>query len=97
MSRRNRRKIQRSGNQPCEICGLETPLQEHHIRGRDIENANKQFNLVALCPTCHDRVHCGLIIIEGWFMTTSGNKLIYHQKGENSITGNKISPPKYSP
>lgn len=97
MSKQNLRKIKRSGCQECEICNLETPLQEHHIRGREIPNCNKEWNISWICPTCHDRVHIGLVVIEGWFNTTNGRMLLWHNKGEPSITGENISPPPYSP
>lgn len=97
MSKKNIRKNKRSGNQGCEVCTLQTPLQEHHIRGRNIPNCNKPFNIVFLCPTCHDRTHVGLTVIEGWFNSTTGRILLWHNKGEESITGNNISPPRYSP
>lgn len=97
MSKKNIRKIKRFGNEACEICGLKTPLQEHHLRGRDVPNCNKRGNLAWICPTCHDRTHLGFIVIEGWFNTTEGRKLLWHNREEESITGEKISPPPYSP
>jgi uncharacterized protein YlaI len=95
MSKKNTRKSKRSGIRSCEICEVVTPLQEHHLRGRKIPNANSSFNLTWICPTCHDRTHLGLIIIEGWFSTTDGEELIWHNEGEPSITGLDIIPPKY--
>ena len=97
MSKKNLRKYKRSGNSECEICEIETPLQEHHIRGREIPDYNNVNNISWICPTCHDRVHLGLIIIEGWFNTTKGRELLWHNNNEQSITGKSISPPSYSP
>ena len=97
MSRANLRKIKRSGTESCEICKTVTPLQEHHIRGREVPNFNAKNNIVWICPTCHDRCHIGLVIIEGWFNTSTGRQLLWHNKGDESITGEKISPPPYSP
>ena len=69
---------------------------EHHIRGRDIPNANKQFNLASVCPCCHDDIHIGIeVVLEGWFSTTSGRKLFWHRKGEPEKMGPGIIPPLY--
>ncbi len=97
MSKKNLRKYKRSGNSECEICEIETPLQEHHIRGREIPDCNNVNNIAWCCPNCHDSIHLGLIIIEGWFNTTKGRELLWHNENEQSITGKSISPPSYSP
>ena len=97
MSKKNIRKYKRSGNDKCEICETKTPLQEHHIKGRDIPDYNNISNRIWCCPTCHDRIHVDLIVIEGWFNTSQGRELLWHNNDELSITGKKISPPHYSP
>jgi 5-methylcytosine-specific restriction endonuclease McrA len=76
-----------SGNRNCDICGDVEYLEEHHIRGRKIKNANKMFNIANICPNCHYKVHLGDIIIEDWKTTEKGRKLIWHEKGNFSITG----------
>jgi hypothetical protein len=97
MSKKNIRKIKRSGTEPCEVCNIVTPLQEHHLRGREVLGWNHANNKVWICPTCHDRCHLGLIVIEGWFNTSEGRQLIWHNNTDESVTGNNISPPSYSP
>ena len=87
-----RKQINRSGKNPCQICGEPHILQTHHIDGRDIPNANHSSNLADLCPTCHNNVHWGEVIIERWVMTSSGMELIWHKKGEESLTGDNSSP-----
>lgn len=80
----------RSGTQQCPICGNQVPLVEHHISGRDIPNFDQPFNICWICSTCHDLVHISSnkdsIVIEGYFNTTEGRKLIFHYKNEPSLT-----------
>jgi len=99
MSRKNIRKMMRSGTQACPICSREVPLVEHHINGRGVPHWNDPWNIVSICATCHDMVHMNKlsnrIIIEGWFKTTSGRELLWHHAGEESITGEESEPPVY--
>lgn len=88
---KKRKEINRSGTEFCEICKTQNILIIHHINGRKIHHANKPFNLVNICDCCHRRVHMGEIIIENWFMTSVGRKLIWHHKGENSLTDEKAN------
>ena len=87
-----RRKINRSGKYPCTICGQTSILVEHHISGRDIPDANKWWNLAAVCDNCHKKLHSNIIIIEKWASTTSGRKLLWHYKNEKSLTGQDSTP-----
>lgn len=95
MSRKNARKMMRSGCMSCPISGYTGPLVEHHIHGRDVPDAEGEWNKVWLSPNIHDAVHCGSIVIEGWFQTTSGRELIWHKAGEESVTGMDAEPPSY--
>ena len=92
MKRLIKKKICREGKQICPICDQQEILVEHHIRGRKLLNANKMFNLLYVCPNCHQKIHYGQIIIEGYFMTTNGMKLIWHNEGEESLTGDDAKP-----
>ena len=80
MTKYKLRKQNRSGTYPCEICKQIVPLVEHHINGRDIPNWNKPWNIVWICPNCHDKIHMTppKIIIQGWYMTTTGRVLIFN-------------------
>lgn len=82
-----------SGKCKCEICGNSEILINHHIKGRDIPNANHKSNLCLICSNCHMGIHYGNIIIEKWVMTSCGNQLFWHKKGENSFTGEDSTPP----
>jgi hypothetical protein len=86
MSKANKRKYKSSGRQPCEICKRATYLEEHHLRGRNVENPHGDYNVCTICPCCHNEVHHGDIIIEGRFMTDH-YELIWHNEGDESITG----------
>ncbi len=48
----------------CERCGRRTMVQPHHVFGRGQESCRRMdlpISLIALCVTCHDRVHWGRI------------------------------------
>lgn len=69
----------------CEICGKQGE-EIHHINEQHMADdkgviehfhKNHKANLVCLCGECHDKVHSGEILIEGWKMTGDGKKLIF--------------------
>jgi hypothetical protein len=71
----------------CEICN-HTAQHEHHIVSKSFKGSNKAHNIAHLCASCHHDLHHGpKIIIEGRFLTDDGYTLIWHMKGEESITG----------
>lgn len=41
----------------CCLCGSLHNVQVHHIVPKEEGGANDYDNAIALCPTCHDRVH----------------------------------------
>lgn len=92
LKREIQRKANRSGNVPCEICGTKTILEQHHIRGRKIANANKDFNLANICPNCHTKIHNGIVIVEDRVLTTDGYQLVWHHYKEASFTGRDAIP-----
>lgn len=75
--------------QHCDICNELITLDSHHIQSACYGGLNIDWNKCDICPNCHRKIHTGLIIIEGWFSTTSkiGRTLIWRNKGEESITG----------
>lgn len=81
-----------SGTKKCDICGIETFLEIHHINGRKIDNYNDDFNLTDICPNCHSEVHNGLKIIEKWIMSTTGRLLLWHYKHDESISNMDAKP-----
>jgi hypothetical protein len=81
-----------SGKMQCPICKEQHFLTTHHIHGRKIPDYNHESNLADICENCHRKVHEGVIIIEGWFLTTEGNELIWHEVGEISLSGNDAIP-----
>jgi uncharacterized protein YlaI len=95
MSKKNVRKWKRSGTEECDICEEETPLVEHHIHGREVRDAEKPWNKTWICPNCHDKVHLGHIIIEGWFLTSKGMELIWRKSGDSEQVSEGASPPTY--
>ena len=92
MNDKAKRKRNASGKEKCDVCNNIEFLEGHHIRGRKIKNCDFSFNIANICPNCHFKVHLGEIILENWVSSTSGRILLWHNKGENSITGNDAVP-----
>ena len=91
-----KKEMNSSGIHPCDICHYKTFLHTHHIGGREIPNADFDFNLADVCPNCHNEIHYGRIIIEGWFTTTNGMELLWHKKDESGFTDEKAEPHLFS-
>jgi len=95
MSLKDKRKAARSGTQDCPICENKRLLIEHHIHGRDHPDCHKAWNRCYICASCHDDVHEGRVIIEGWIQTTMGKKLIWRRSGEAPIVNDGAKPNLY--
>jgi len=87
-----RKKINRSGVYPCQVCNTKNLLIEHHINGREIPNANDPTNLCYICDNCHRKIHEALLIIEGWFSTSNGPELLWHSVDKKSFSGQNAKP-----
>ena len=87
-----KRKSNSSGQSACDLCKDLEFLEEHHIRGRKIKNANMPFNIANICPNCHFKIHLGEYVIEDWLKSSCGRVLIWHKKDEDSITGDDAIP-----
>jgi len=92
MKKEIKKKINRTGKMPCDICKEKNILVIHHIRGRKIPKYNHKSNICDLCSNCHNKIHNGLIIIEDWITTTSGRELIWHKSNEQSLTNRDATP-----
>jgi len=72
----------------CQICNKETDfIKEHHIHSKSLGGKDSPYNIASICSDCHDKVHYGLIIIEGKFGSVNGNILIWRKFIDESITG----------
>jgi DNA mismatch repair protein MutS len=70
----------------CQVCG-EKAQEIHHISEQRFADddgfingkfhKNDKFNLVCLCEKCHDNVHHGNLVINGYKQTTNGVVLEY--------------------
>lgn len=96
MSQKSKRVAARSGTLYCPICNKQRILVEHHIHGRDFPDYNKPWNRCFISADCHDEVHAGRIIIEGWASTSEGRKLIWRKAGEEALVNDGAKPPLYS-
>jgi len=72
-------------------CQYSLPLDTHHIHMQctaseegfiDHYHKNDLHNLVSLCKVCHQEVHLGKIIIEGYIEMDTGKKLEWFRKEE---------------
>jgi hypothetical protein len=85
----------RSGSMRCPICNEPRLLVEHHIHGRDIIEKNRLWNRCWICASCHDEVHSGKIVLEGWISTTEGKNLIWRTQIEAPIANDGAMPKLY--
>ena len=95
IKRKNIKILAKSGNGVCPICEKQEILVEHHIRGKKIPNPNHMSNLAYVCSNCHNKIHHGIIVLEGYFNTTDGMKLFWHYYKDESFTGEHIKPHLY--
>lgn len=70
----------------CEICLTENYQHKHRIISGAYGGKYTKNNVAKLCATCHTKVHEGLLVIEGIFLTTIGYRLLWHKVDEMSIT-----------
>ena len=71
----------------CALC--DEPVDDiHHINPQNLANEsghighfhkNHKYNLIPLCKKHHEMVHKGLIVINGFVMTTEGLRLHYEE------------------
>jgi hypothetical protein len=87
VTRKDKRKINSTGKEFCEVCNEQHFLVQHHILGRKIKRANAHNNLANICSNCHLKIHKGEIIIEKRTMTTAGYVLLWHERTAESVTG----------
>ena len=69
----------------CEVCGFDekSALHAHHMIPRIDENStDTNENIAIVCANCHNLIHACEIILEGRFLTSSGNKMFWHKRGE---------------
>ncbi len=58
-----RRMVRKEAAFGCVVCGLPV-IEYHHIKPWSKEKKHEVENLIALCPSCHQRVHNKLISSE---------------------------------
>jgi DNA mismatch repair protein MutS len=84
-------KCNNCGKRDKKMCV--TFLESHHIEfQKDCVNGfgknkkhikkNQESNITILCLQCHDKVHTGEIIIDGYKMTSKGKTLIINQSSD---------------
>ncbi len=87
----------------CSICKSKTE-EVHHINEQQFANQNGMidyfhknnlFNLVQLCHKCHNDVHNGKLIIDGYVQTSNGVEL-QHKYSESKSSEIKANKKKYT-
>ena len=89
----------------CLICDRDA-VDVHHIKFQSTANSNNiidshivkddKSNLVPLCKECHDNVHNGNLIINGYLQSSKGIKLDYHYLQEKDFLEKKNKRKKFS-
>jgi len=82
----------------CKICG-ENATESHHINPQiladkngfiDHFHKNREFNLIAVCDSCHNKIHYGILEVHGYKETSEGKKVDYNITDAKSILYDKI-------
>lgn len=68
----------------CYFCGVDdyALLHCHRILPGEDGGRYTEANVVVVCSNCHNRVHDGQIMIERWYSTTGGTKVLHFWEGE---------------
>jgi DNA mismatch repair protein MutS len=75
----------------CQVCGKKA-MEVHHIKQQKdadhvgnvgIKHKNHASNLVPLCEECHNQVHHGELVINGYIHTSIGRRLDVSQVKKN--------------
>lgn len=79
----------------CEICKKPFEfLDKHHIHSLSLGGYNSSWNIAHICCNCHRLTHKGKVILEGRFITSDGERLVWRLFNKPSITG-VDDPPVY--
>jgi len=98
VSKKNKHKAMAAGYGECPVDKTYSgPLVRHHIRGRNVRDWNKGWNVVYVSPNTHALIHEGRITIDGWFLTSSGRELIWHYEKEQPVTAAETDKPYIIP
>ncbi len=89
----------------CCVCDKKAE-DVHHIKFQCTANSNNiidthivkdvKSNLVSLCKKCHNEVHNGQLIINGYIQTSNGVKLDYKYISNDEFKEKKKNNKKYS-
>lgn len=63
----------------CDICGIITNTDSHHIIPQSQGGNNKKYNKCNLCGTHHREVHAEKFQILGWRTSSVGRILLFNQ------------------
>jgi hypothetical protein len=61
----------------CRACGSKQDLEHHHIRGRQVKDAETTGNICLLCGDCHDLRHVKRTLV----ITGNANQLLTFELG----------------
>ena len=92
MSKKNLKAFARSAQRSCDVCKHYFPLVRHHLNGREIPKYDEPFNVAEVCPNCHQDIHSGEVVVEGWMQTSVGRELIWRNKNSDPVTDRSCTP-----
>ena len=52
--------LQRDGWR-CQLCGSKENLHVHHKQLRSQQGKDEESNLITLCASCHEKLHCSAL------------------------------------
>ena len=82
--------------QPCDwlryLAWCATDGRKEYKILREIPDWNASWNEAYICASCHDEVHAGRMVIEGYVMTTDGLVLEHHKVDRSVIEGGGVVP-----
>jgi 5-methylcytosine-specific restriction endonuclease McrA len=53
-----RKQVLRRDGWICQVCGARRDLQVHHKQLRSQQGNDENSNLITLCASCHEKLHC---------------------------------------
>ena len=73
----------------CHFCPVDKYdlLDVHRIVPGAAGGKYTPANSVTVCSNCHRRIHAGEIIIERWYPTSAGVKILHYYENGNELWG----------
>jgi len=72
------KKAFKESQKQCRLCGndIYSTLDVHRITPGEDDGKYHETNSICTCSNCHRRVHSGEIVIDRYYQSTSGKKML---------------------